>query len=247
VSCVSCHLKGKDGKPGTSDGIGSFIGTATVFPAYSKREGTVQTLQNRINNCFMRSMNGTRPIIDSKASIAMASYVTWLSTGMPMQMNEKAPLSPYNAAIWPKAFKKFAKIQNKATADNYTAGKDVYTNNCSFCHGINGEGMGEFPPLWGKNDKGEWLAYNMGAGMSKLHKGAAWVQSNMPLGAGNTMSDQDAADVMIYVNAQERASFDLQKGLQKGEYYNSKVFEEKHTTKSHFKEFGLDLDKIKGK
>ena len=27
------------------------------------------------------------------------------------------------------------------------------------------------------------------------------------------MSDQDAADIMLYVNAQERADFDLDKGL----------------------------------
>jgi len=44
LQCKSCHLKGADGKPGTGDGIGTFIGTATAFPAYSKREKTVQTL-----------------------------------------------------------------------------------------------------------------------------------------------------------------------------------------------------------
>ena len=249
LNCASCHLKGSDGKPGTADGIGSFIGTATAFPAYSKREKTVQTLQDRINNCFMRSMNGKRPIIDTPASVAMATYITWLSTGIQMKMNEKAPVSPHNMPIWPKNFKKFAKIQKKATHSNYLNGKQVYASKCAMCHSVNGQGMGAFPPLWGKNNKGEWLAYNTGAGMSKLHKGAAWVQSNMPLGRGGSLTDQEAADIMLYVNGQERADFDLVKGLLPKEemgYYNSKVLKEKHSVRSNFKALGLNIDVIRG-
>jgi len=249
IQCKSCHLKGSDGKPGTGSGIGTFIGTATAFPAYSKREKTVQTLQDRINNCFMRSMNGKRPIIDTKASVAMATYITWLSTGMPMKMDTKRPCSPLNSKRWAKNAKKFAKIQKKATHNNYTNGKKLFEAKCATCHGINGAGMGSFPPLWGKNAKGEWLSYNTGAGMSKLNKGAAWVQSNMPLGQGGTLKDQEAADIMLYVDAQPRADFDLKKGLlpaSKMGYYNSKVLHEKHSVRSNFKQFGLDIDVIRG-
>jgi len=249
LSCASCHLKGADGKPGTGDGIGTFIGTATSFPAFSKREGTVQTLQNRIDNCFMRSMNGKRPIIDTPASIAMATYVTWLSEGMKMQMNPKRPVTPLYSEKWAAEQKKFAAIQKKATHKNYLNGKKLFDTKCSMCHGMDGKGMGTFPPLWGKDSKGHWLSYNTGAGMSKLHKGAAWVQSNMPLGQGGTLSDQEAADIMLYVDAQERADFDLSKGLypkNKMGYYNSIVHKEKHSVRSNFKAFGLDIDKIRG-
>ena len=249
LNCVSCHLKGSDGKPGTENGIGTFIGTATAFPAYSKREKSVQTLQDRINNCFMRSMNGKRPIIDSKASIAMAAYITWLSSGMPVKMNAKMPCSPLNSKRWAENSKKFAKIQRKATHTNYVNGKKLYEAKCSFCHGSNGQGVGTFPPLWGKNSKGEWLSYNTGAGMSKLNKGAAWVQSNMPVGQENTLTDQEAADIMLYVDAQPRADFDLKKGLlpaSKMGYYNSNVLKEKHSVRSNFKQFGLNVDVIRG-
>lgn len=249
LACISCHLKGEDGKPGTTDGLTSLIGTAAAFPAYSKREKSVQTLQDRINNCFMRSMNGKRPIIDTEASVAMAAYVSWLSTGIPMKINAKGPWSEVNTKIWPKGAKYFAKIQKKATHENYIAGKNIYTKKCGYCHGNNGQGMGNFPPLWGKNSKGEWLSYNTGAGMSKLNKGATWVKNKMPLNQENTLSDQEAADVMLYVNAQERASFDLQERLFPKEqmgYYNSKVLKEKHTVRSNFKALGLDIDKIRG-
>lgn len=250
LQCTSCHLKGSDGKPGTGHGIGTFIGTATAFPAYSKREKTVQSLQDRINNCFMRSMNGKRPIIDTKASMAMATYITWLSTGMPMKMDTKRPCSPLNSERWAKNAKKFAKIQRKATHANYVNGQKLYEAKCASCHGMNGAGVqGAFPPLWGQNKDGRWLAYNTGAGLSKLNKGAAWVQSNMPLGQGGTLKDQEAADIMLYVDAQPRADFDLQKGLlpaSKMGYYNSKVLHEKHDVRSNFKQFGLDVDAIRG-
>jgi len=249
IQCKSCHLKGSDGKPGTGHGIGTFIGTATAFPAYSKREKTVQSLQDRINNCFMRSMNGKRPIIDTEASMAMATYIAWLSDGMPMHMDSKRPCSPRNSERWAKNAKKFGGIQKKATHANYLNGKKLFEAKCASCHGENGAGIGTFPPLWGKNDKGEWLAYNTGAGLSKLNKGAAWVQSNMPLAQGGTLKDQEAADIMIYVDAQPRADFDLKKGLLPKEemgYYNSKVLEETHSVRSNFKAFGLNIDTIRG-
>ncbi len=244
LQCTSCHLKGVDGLAGTAKGIGTFIGTATAFPAFSKREKSVQTLQNRINNCFMRSMNGVRPIIDTEASVAMAAYVTWLSTGLPIKLNEKAPTGTYNTKRWIGGFKKLNKIQKKATHKNYITGQKLYAQKCAYCHDIRGKGVGNFPPLWGKG-----LAYNTGAGMSKLGKGARWVQSNMPLNQGDTLSDQEASDIMLYVNAQERDNFDLSKGLlprQEMGHYNSKVLKEKHSVRSNFKAFGLDVDVIRG-
>jgi len=249
LQCKSCHLKGADGKVGTAEGISSWIGTAATFPAWSGREKKVQSLQDRSNNCFMRSMNGKRPIIDTDASMAIAAYITWLSTGVPMNMNAKGPWSEHNTKLYPKNVKKFKAIQKKATHANYLAGKEVYAKKCASCHAINGAGIpGAFPPLWGKDANGNWLSYNTGAGMSKLDKAAAWVQSNMPLGQGNTLTDQETADVVLYMNAQERADFDLQKMLLPKEemgYYNSKVLEEKHTVESNFKALGLDLNKIK--
>jgi len=36
--------------------------------------------------------------------------------------------------------------------------------------------------------------------MSKLHKAAEWIQSNMPLGQGETLSVQESSDVSLYIN-----------------------------------------------
>jgi thiosulfate dehydrogenase len=249
LNCASCHLKGEDGKPGTADGLTSWLDTAVSFPAWSKREKAVQTLQDRSNNCFMRSMNGKRLVNDSEASLAIATYITWLSEGKPMHLNDKGPWGATNTKLWPTGIKHFNPIQKKATHDNYVNGKKVFTQQCAMCHGANGEGMGAFPPLWGKDASGAWLSYNTGAGMSKLDKGAAYIKLKMPLGQGGSLSDQESADVMLFVNAQERADFDLQERLlpeQKTGIYHSTVLEEKHSVRSNFKALGLDIDKIRG-
>ena len=52
LTCNSCHTDGGD-----NDHPGNFLSTATKFPAYSPREAAVITLEDRLANCFMRSMN----------------------------------------------------------------------------------------------------------------------------------------------------------------------------------------------
>lgn len=236
LTCKNCHLKG-----GKTKMLGTFIGTSTSFPAYSNREKTVQTLEDRINNCFMRSMNGIRPVNGTKLSLAMASYVAWLSNGLPQKMNPKKPVTPYYTNLWVN--KKTVPLIKKATHKNYLNGKKLYEQKCAMCHQKNGQGIPPaFPPLWGKN------AYNTGAGMSKLDKMSTWIMYNMPQGAEGTLSLQEAVDITIYVDAQEHPDFDLQKHLPKDiGHYNSIVLKEFHNVKSNFKAFGLDLKTIVGK
>jgi len=250
LQCKSCHLPGQDGRPGAGKGMGTLIGSATAFPAWSRRAGTVQTLRDRINDCYIRSMNGDKPITDSKASIAMVAYVTWLSNGLPIKMNPKRPVTPYNNKKYATGQKIFAAIQKKATHQNYLQGKKIFQDRCAVCHGKNGAGIaGIFPPLWGKSADGKWLSYNAGAGMDNLKKAPVWVQSNMPLHQGGTLNNHEAADVVLYIDAQPRASFSMKDHLlpkSKIGYVNAKISTEKHTVRSNFKDFGLDIDKIRG-
>lgn len=236
LQCKSCHLQG-----GKTKALGTFIGTAQSFPAYSKREKTIQTLQDRINNCYMRSMNGMRPIIDTEASIAMATYITWLSEGLPIKMNPKKPVGPYYTDIWPMK-KTFAPMIKKATHANYKNGEKLYMEKCATCHGSDGQGVAAFPPVWGSR------SFNTGAGLSKPVKMAAWMKYNMPLGNAN-LTDEEVVDITLYVNAQPRDDFDLKTRLLSAEkmgHYNSKVLEEKHSVRSNYKAMGLDIDKIRG-
>jgi len=236
LQCKSCHLQG-----GKTKNLGTFIGTAQSFPAYSKREKTVQTLQDRINNCFMRSMNGKRPIIDTEASIAMATYITWLSEGLPIKMNPKKPVGSFYTHIWPMK-KTFAPMIKKATHANYKNGEKLYKQKCASCHAQDGQGLASFPPVWGSN------SFNTGAGLSKPVKMAAWMKYNMPFGNAN-LTDAEVVDITLYVDAQPRDDFHLKTRLlapEKMGHYNSKVLSETHSVRSNFKALGLDIDKIRG-
>ncbi len=235
LQCKSCHLQG-----GKTKTLGTFIGTAPSFPAYSTREKTVQTLQDRINNCYMRSMNGKRPIIDTEASIAMATYITWLSEGLPIKMNPKKPVGTYYTDIWPMK-KRFEPMIKKATHTNYLNGAKLYKAKCATCHAVDGQGIASFPPVWGSK------SFNTGAGLSKPVKMAAWMKYNMPFGNAN-LTDEEVVDITLYVDAQPRDDFDLKTRLLSPEimgHYNSKVLDEKHSVRSNYKALGLDIDMIR--
>lgn len=196
LTCTSCHLEA--GK--TSNKYSTFIGTAAAFPAYSPREKAVITLEERILNCFMRSMNGTRPPAGSKATIAMTTYVTWLSEGYEIKMN---PIKPVSINNLPFPLKRLKTMLNKADLKN---GNNLYREMCSECHGENGQGGDIGPPVWG--DK----SYNKGAGLSNNHKLASWLIFNMPP-EEKGLSDKDAVDIATYINSNSRPDFVLKEHL----------------------------------
>lgn len=187
----------------------------------------------------MRSLNGVRPENGTELSLAMAAYVTWLSDGLPSKMNTKKTVNAYYTDLWPE--KKVVPKIKAATHKTYLNGKALYEQKCAACHQKNGAGIpSAFPALWGKN------SYNAGAGMSKLDKMATWVAYNMPQYQEGTLTWDEAVDITIYVNAQERPSFDVQDHLQQGVHYNSKITNDKSDVAKNFKAFGLDLKSIRG-
>lgn len=130
LACKYCHLQDKNnGYAGTASGLSTWIGTAAVFPAYSKREKTIQTVEDRSNNCFMRSMSGKRLEDGSEASLALAAYITWLSTGIPMKMDENRPVTSLKSQFYADGQKKFRAIVEKSTHENYLNGKKCIKQN----------------------------------------------------------------------------------------------------------------------
>jgi len=220
LQCVNCHRKGKDNRAGTIHTIGTFIATATSFPAYSKRHKDVISLQNRIDGCFTRCLNGSKSVVNTKVGIAVESYITWLSTGLPIKMSSTAPRTPSKIEMWRKNTKKFSALFKKATHKNYLNGKRLYMKKCASCHGNDGQGRGTFPPLWGNT------SYTADGSMAKLPNAATWIQDNMPLNNAH-LTDKESADITLYINAQSRP-----------EYKGFKV-------EDNFTKLGLDLKKIK--
>lgn len=194
LNCTSCHLNAgtvADGSP--------FVGVSAFFPSYAPRAGKVVTLEERINGCFRRSMNGTPLPPQSVDMQAMVAYFDWMKNNTrPEDKVAGRGVGKVDAAIKP----------------DLVNGKQVYAKQCAVCHGDNGQGLaradGEliYPPLWGEQ------SFNIGAGMARTYTAAAFVKRNMPIGfhekfplGQGGLSDQEAVDVAAYFSGQPRPDF----------------------------------------
>ncbi|QDT01314.1 c-type cytochrome [Adhaeretor mobilis] len=200
LNCTSCHLDS-----GRHASAGSFLGTAAAYPAWSPREQRVITLEDRALNCFMRSQNGIRPPNGSRVSVAITTYITWLSQGSKLQMNAEKPLGPNHTP----------QLNLEEFEPNKQRGATLYADLCAYCHGEDGFGSEDGPPVWGEN------SYNDGAGLSRVNKLASWLIVAMPLDDA-TLTTQEAIDLAAFVNDHQRPKFVLSEHLpedaQLGEY-----------------------------
>jgi thiosulfate dehydrogenase len=84
LACVNCHLQAGTKKFGLA-----LYGIYGDFPEYSKRSGTDVSLEERLNSCMVRSMNGRPMPNDVPEMRALVAYIKFLSTGVPP--GEKLP------------------------------------------------------------------------------------------------------------------------------------------------------------
>jgi thiosulfate dehydrogenase len=187
LNCSNCHLGA-----GTQSGAGPFVGLTAVFPAYRTRDGQIDSLQERINDCFQRSMNGKALTWNSKEMNAMLMYMRWLSTGVPV-----------GSAVVGRGM---GAVDTSLTPDR-ARGSQLYAAKCASCHGAQGAGTPDgrggyvFPPVWGPK------SFNVGAGMARTYTAAAFIKGKMPLGQNNSLSEQEAIDVADFVAQQPRPAF----------------------------------------
>lgn len=191
LNCTSCHLSN-----GTHEQVASFIGVATAYPAWAPREQRVITLEDRILNCFMRSCNGTRPPLGSKVSVAIAAYITWLSSDQAISQNAEGPHGP----------RAIPALDLKGLKADMERGKRLYRDKCADCHMLDGSGSTDGPPVWGPN------SYNLGAGLSKVPGLAKWLKVAMPLDQPD-LSDQEAFDIAAFINSHPRPGFRIEEHL----------------------------------
>ncbi|MDE2482651.1 MAG: c-type cytochrome [bacterium] len=183
MSCGACHIAGGTVKRG-----GTFAGVYARFPQWNKRSKRVITLQDRLAECFLYSMNGKPPAYTSKEMNAMVAYIAYLSRDVPVGAKQSKddrfivalPSSPPDTA----------------------RGATLYAQKCSLCHQANGAGVhGAFPPLWGAK------SFNNGAGMSHIQMMTGFVFYNMPQNAPGSLSLQDAYDISGWVLTHSRPKF----------------------------------------
>lgn len=190
MSCSACHIAA-----GTVARGGSLVGVYARFPQWNPRAKRVITLQDRIAECFLYSMNGRAPSFSSREMIALVAYMAWLSRGV--RVGQAAPADASDVVVLPRG------------APDLRRGAVLYVQKCSVCHQPNGAGIaGTFPPLWGK------ASFNSGAGMANVANMTGFVRYNMPKSAPGSLSLAQAYDISAYVLAHERPTFNPHRMIQ---------------------------------
>ena len=189
MNCQNCHLNG-----GTQNFGNPFSAVASTFPKYRPRSGRIESIEFRINDCLMRSLNGKSLDSLSPEMRAMVAYLKWVGKDVPKGVK------PTGSGLDPLPF--------LPRAADPAKGRLVFAQKCQRCHGDNGQGVFTkdsvafiYPPLWGKN------SYNTAAGMYRLFQLATFVKYNMPFGTTFSepqLSNAEAWDVAAFVNSQPR-------------------------------------------
>jgi len=192
LACGNCHLQAGTKKFGIP-----LFGIFDEFPHYSARSGAPITIEERVNSCMTRSMNGRALPQDAPEMQALIAYIKFLSTGVPAGV-----ILPGMGA---------GRMPELDRAADPARGKTIYTSTCAACHEPDGKGIRRslpsvdlgylMPPLWGDD------SFNDGAGMGRLINAANFIHFNMPHGAdylNPQLSPEDAWDVAAYMLSQPR-------------------------------------------
>jgi len=177
LRCFSCHLD--EGR--RAAGL-PLLGAYTRYPQYRLRRAKVDLIEDRVNDCFVRSMNGHAIPADGDDMRDIVSYLAWLSRGVAVGDSVKSQGVPALATL---------------VADT-VRGALVFTESCARCHGASGQGVAIVPPLWGPK------SFNIGAGMARYRTAALFVLHNMPFDKPNTLTPQQALDVARYIDSRPR-------------------------------------------
>ena len=180
LQCVSCHAM-----DGTQKNTMSLVGVYARFPQYRARSGRIDLIEDRVNDCFERSMNGRALSHNSSEMRDLVNYMAFLSRGVPAGSRVDGQGLP---ALEP-------------LKGDTAAGRAQFATTCAPCHGANGEGTPAAPPVWGPQ------SYNIGAGMSRVNTAAAFIRAAMPQTAPGSLTPRQAYDLAAYINAQPRPDF----------------------------------------
>ncbi len=179
LNCTSCHLE-----DGTRIEAAPLTGSFARFPKFMARAGAVVPLADRVNYCFTRSLAGNRLPVESREMQDILAYLAYVSTGVPVGTKiagSKGLLDPPDTLV-----------------SDTRRGEVLFSSTCSPCHGPEGQGMPGIPALWGPK------SFSIGASMARVERAASFIQHNMPLGQGGTLSWQEAFDVAAYINSHPR-------------------------------------------
>lgn len=179
-ACASCHID-----------AGAEPGELSLVSAVAAR---TESIEDRINECMTRNMNGRPLPKDGTEMMAMVSWLRFLAD------EDAATSASRRQAHDSPAF------QTPQRTANPEAGEQLFAKRCADCHGKNGAGLPAsrdlaqgylFPPLWGSE------SFTDGAEMHSAATAARFIKARMPLGRAD-LDDDQAFDVAAFIDSKPR-------------------------------------------
>lgn len=193
LTCSNCHFDA-----GTNPNSYNLVGVTSRYPQYSERLKSLETIEDRINDCFERSLNGKPLPVDSEEMKAYVAYFEFISQYVPKGYHVQ--------------YEGLQPIAQPQHTPDIESGKMGYIRFCETCHGGTGEGALSMelnritpkylvPPVWGDD------SFNTGAGMHDIHTAAQFIFFKMPYGDEGVLTLELAYDIAAYINSQPRPIF----------------------------------------
>jgi thiosulfate dehydrogenase len=180
LQCVSCHTG-----DGTRKDQLPLVGVYSRFPQHRVRSGRISLIEERINDCFERSLNGVPLDRSSQEMRDLVAYMAFLSLGVPVGARVEGQGMP---------------MLERLSGDS-ARGAPLFASTCAPCHGADGGGTNAAPPLWGPK------SYNIAAAMARVGIAASFIRVAMPQHQPGTLSPQQAFDLATYINSHARPDF----------------------------------------
>jgi thiosulfate dehydrogenase len=195
LACTNCHLQAGTKKFGLP-----LFGLYGDFPQYSARTGGEIGIEDRINSCMTRNMNGRPMPADAPEMQAIVAYIKFLSTGVAPGVKVPGLGS--------------GQMPELSRAADPKRGEPLFSRICATCHGTDGTGIRvgtsssalgyAIPPIAGTD------TFNDGAGMARLITFANFIHFNMPHGTdylNPQLTVDNAWDIAAYALSLPRPKF----------------------------------------
>ncbi len=172
LRCFSCHLD-QGRRPNAVPLTGAYV----RYPNYTTRDDRVISIQDRVNNCFNRSLAGRSIPVDGDQMNAIIIYLAVMSRNVAVGSHVPGEGLPKLAML----------------AGNPSRGATIFSARCARCHGADGQGIPPATPLWGPR------SYSIGASLARLERAATFIRHNMPFDSAGVLNDQQSFDVAAFV------------------------------------------------
>jgi thiosulfate dehydrogenase len=177
LRCFSCHLDN-----GRRPNAIPLTGVYARYPSYSARDGRVLTIQDRVNNCFRRSLAGRNVPTDSREMHDIVTYLALISRGIAVGAHVPGQGLPTMPPL----------------SGDTARGVAIFAASCTRCHGVNGAGIPPATAVWGPR------SYSVGASLARVERAASFIRHNMPFDSAGVLTNQQAYDVAAYIVSQSR-------------------------------------------